>query len=269
MPNPKRERKRENRTLSRAAQLEAARQAKRRKTMIRTGVLGALGAALVVFFAFVRSGGGDNDVTAGSENSSTTTSAPATTTSVNPALAAVDCDDRTPEETTDRPTYEKAPEMEIDTAKTYTATIDTSCGKIVVALDDEAAPKTVNNFVALARDNFYDGLTWHRVVKDFVIQGGDPKGDGTGDPGYEFEDELPSDGYQIGSLAMANSGPNTNGSQFFIVTGGKGTTLENNYSRFGTVTEGLEVAQKLESFAQDDQKPSRPLYIFDIEIAES
>lgn len=269
MPTPKRERKRENKNLSRAAQLEAARQAKKRKTAIRTAILAAVVAGLVVFFALVNSGGNGEDVTAGSKDSPTTTSAEATSTTVNAALAAITCDDRKSEEKTDRPTYDKPPEMTIDAAKAYTATLDTSCGKIVVALDAEAAPKTVNNFVTLARDDFYDGLTWHRVVKDFVIQGGDPDGNGTGGPGYEFEDELPADGYKLGSLAMANSGPNTNGSQFFVVTGEKGTTLESNYSRFGMVTEGLEVAQKLESFAQDDQKPSRPLYIFDVEIGEA
>src|SRR5919197_3924861 len=112
--------------------------------------------------------------------------------------------------------------MTVDANKKYTATIDTSCGKITIELDPKAAPKTVNNFVFLANQKFFDGLTFHRVVKDFVIQGGDPQGTGSGGPGYEFADELPKDGYKLGSLAMANSGPNTNGSQFFIVTGNQG-----------------------------------------------
>jgi cyclophilin family peptidyl-prolyl cis-trans isomerase len=157
--------------------------------------------------------------------------------------------------------------MTIDSAKTYTAVIETSCGKITLDLDAKGAPKTVNSFVFLVQKHFYDGLTWHRVVKDFVIQGGDPEGTGGGGPGYSFEDELPQDGYKIGSLAMANSGPNTNGSQFFVVTGADGAKRSSNYSRFGMVTGGLEVAQKLESFADANQKPTRPLYILSITIS--
>jgi cyclophilin family peptidyl-prolyl cis-trans isomerase len=186
-----------------------------------------------------------------------------------PAGAEVTCDDRAPEPSKAEHTYPAPFASETDPAKRYTATMDTSCGKIVFTLDAAKAPKTVNNFVALARRDFYDGLTFHRVVKDFVIQGGDPGGDGTGGPGYTFEDELPSDGYQLGALAMANAGPNTNGSQFFVVTGQAGTKLKNDYSKFGQVTEGLDVAQKLESFGQQDQTPSRKLYIFDVAITES
>ena len=132
------------------------------------------------------------------------------------------CNDTKPPTDPNRPTFNKPPPMTIDPAKKYTATMETSCGKITIDLDAKAAPKTVNNFVFLAKQKYYDGLTFHRVVKDFVIQGGDPKGTGSGGPGYEFEDELPPDGYKIGSLAMANSGANTNGSQFFIVTGNEG-----------------------------------------------
>jgi cyclophilin family peptidyl-prolyl cis-trans isomerase len=270
MPSPsKRERQRLNRQSARAAQLEAARRRRRRQGMIRGGVLAALLVILAVVGAAVFGSNDKKEVTAGDQN--TTTTASGSSTTVNPALANVTCDERKPEATGDRPTFDKPPAMEIDTAKKYTAVLETSCGKITVDLDPKGAPKTVNNFVVLSRKDFYDGLTWHRVVADFVIQGGDPKGDGTGGPGYQFEDELPKDGYQLGSLAMANSGPNTNGSQFFIVTGPKGTTLPNSYSRFGMVTEGLEVAQKIESFATDDPqgKPSRELYIFNVEITES
>ena len=186
-----------------------------------------------------------------------------------PAGAEVTCDDRAPDASPAEHTYPAPFASETDPGKQYTATMETSCGKIVFSLDAAKAPKTVNNFVALARRDFYDGLTFHRVVKSFVIQGGDPDGNGTGGPGYTFEDELPSDGYQLGSLAMANAGPNTNGSQFFVVTGEAGTKLKNDYSKFGQVTEGLDVAQKLESFGQDDQTPSRKLYIFDVAITES
>ncbi|MGD9573291.1 MAG: peptidylprolyl isomerase [Thermoleophilia bacterium] len=172
-------------------------------------------------------------------------------------------------------TYGSPPEMTIDPATTYTATLETSCGTIVIALDAEAAPLTVNNFVFLAREGFYDGLTFHRVVTGFVIQGGDPEGDGRGGPGYEFEDELPEDGYPAGSVAMANSGPDTNGSQFFIVTGE--APLPNAYSRFGTVTEGLDVARTIEAFADPQadpgdpasQTPASPVYIHSVTITES
>jgi cyclophilin family peptidyl-prolyl cis-trans isomerase len=268
MPDPKRERQRQNRDAARAAQLEAAKQQRKKQSTIRFAVLIGLAVVLAVLSAALFSGKKDKKVSAADKASSTTTTAlgATTTTAVNPALAAVQCNDTTPPANANRPTFTTAPPMTIDTAKKYTATIDTSCGKITVDLDAKGAPKTVNNFVFLADKQFFDGLTWHRVVKDFVIQGGDPQGTGSGGPGYQFEDELPTDGYKLGSLAMANSGPNTNGSQFFIVTGSGGTKLDNKYSRFGMVTGGLEVAQKLESFAQDDQKPSRPIYILSITV---
>ena len=115
-------------------------------------------------------------------------------------------------------TYDAAPAMSIDPAKKYTAQIDTSRGKITVDLFPKDAPKTVNNFVFLAREGFYNGLKFHRVIPDFMIQGGDPKGTGSGGPGYKFADEVgPSKPkHKAGSLSMANAGPNTNGSQFFI-----------------------------------------------------
>ncbi|HVW33249.1 MAG TPA: peptidylprolyl isomerase [Acidimicrobiia bacterium] len=269
MPDPKRERQRQNREAARAAQLEAARQQRKRQSLIRGTVGFVLIIGLFVLFAALHSSGSGKKKTDTSAATSTTATSEATTsTTENPALAAVQCNDTKPAENANRPTFTTAPPMTIDTNKKYTAVIETSCGKITADLDAKGAPKTVNNFVFLAQKHFYDGLTWHRVVKDFVIQGGDPQGTGTGGPGYQFEDELPTDGYKLGSLAMANSGPNTNGSQFFIVTGQNGTSLPNSYSRFGMVTGGLEVAQKLESFATADPngKPSRPLYILSITI---
>src|SRR5689334_12146798 len=157
--------------------------------------------------------------------------------------------------------------MTIDRSAQYRATMVTSCGTIVIALDAKAAPLTVNNFVFLSRKGFYDGLTFHRVVKGFVIQGGDPSGDGTGGPGYEFRDELPKDGYPLGSVAMANSGPDTNGSQFFIVTGT--ASLPNDYSRFGKVVKGLAAAKKIESLADPngDEKPIQPVWIDSVTIS--
>ncbi|MEW6473905.1 MAG: peptidylprolyl isomerase [Actinomycetota bacterium] len=267
MPDPKRERKRQNRAAGRAAQLEAARQAKKKQSTIRFAVLFGLAVVLAVLAAALFSGDDDKETTAADQTTSTT-SGETTTTTANPALAAIQCNDTKPSNEPTKERWSSPPPMEIDPAKKYTATIDTSCGKITIDLDAKGAPKTVNNFVFLAKKKFYDGLTFHRVVKDFVIQGGDPEGTGSGGPGYQFEDELPRDGYKLGSLAMANSGPNTNGSQWFIVTGQEGTQLPNNYSRFGMVTGGLDVAQKLESFADPQQKPTRPLYIFSITIKE-
>ena len=119
----------------------------------------------------------------------------------------------------DKKSYDAYPEMVIDASKKYTAVMKTSKGDITVELDAANTPKTVNNFVFLSQKGFYDGLTFHRILKDFMIQGGDPKGDGTGDAGYKFDDESIIKDYLPGTLAMANSGPNTNGSQFFIMTG--------------------------------------------------
>ena len=264
MPDPKRERQRQNREAARAAQLEAAKQQRRKQSTIRFAVLIGLAVVLAILSAALFSGKKDKKTSAKAAASTTTASGASTSSTANPALAAIQCNDTKPAANANRPTFTTAPPMTIDAAKKYTATIDTSCGKITVDLDAKGAPKTVNNFVFLADKHFFDGLTWHRVVKDFVIQGGDPQGTGSGGPGYSFGDELPTDGYKLGSLAMANSGPNTNGSQFFIVTGSGGTKLDNKYSRFGMVTGGLEVAQKLESFADENQKPTRPIYIFSI-----
>ena len=134
------------------------------------------------------------------------------------------------------------PDMQIDAAKTYRATLATPRGTIVLDLDAASAPKTVNNFVALARDGFYDGLTFHRVIPNFMIQGGDPAGTGSGGPGYTFEDETRGNPntHDRGVISMANAGPNTNGSQFFI-THAPQPHLNGKHTVFGRVTSGLEV----------------------------
>ena len=167
------------------------------------------------------------------------------------------CDGPAPAERAHPKTYTRPPPQTIDPSARYAATLRTSCGDITIALEPRRAPIAVNSFVFLARQGFYDGLTFHRVVRDFVIQGGDPDGTGRGGPGYTFDDELPSDGYPPGSVAMANAGPDTNGSQFFIVTG-DASSLPNDYTRFGRVTRGLDVARTIESFARPDADPSDP-----------
>jgi len=144
--------------------------------------------------------------------------------------------------------FDAAPEMGIDPSKRYTATMETSMGTLVIALDPIAAPITVNNFVFLAAQHYYDGVIFHRIIQGFVCQGGDPDGNGRGGPGYKFVDELPKAGkYQIGSLAMANAGPNTNGSQFFLISGPSGVQLPPAYSLFGQVVKGLDIVEMMQN----------------------
>jgi cyclophilin family peptidyl-prolyl cis-trans isomerase len=138
-----------------------------------------------------------------------------------------------------------APPFEIDPAATFDVTVATDKGDIVMALDAKLAPKTVNNFVVQARNGFYDGLTFHRVVPGFVIQGGDPDGTGRGGPGYKFADEPVQGAYTLGAVAMANAGPDTNGSQFFICIEDCQDKLQPLYNLFGYVTSGIEVAQAI------------------------
>ena len=158
--------------------------------------------------------------------------------------------------------------FDVALAKTCTgAKITTNKGVVEIKLYGDKAPKTVANFCTLAQKGFYEGVIFHRVIKDFMIQGGDPTGTGTGGPGYKFEDELPQAGeYKIGSLAMANSGPDTNGSQFFIVSGQNGVTLPPSYSLFGEVTTGLDVVEAIqnsETGAMD--KPTKDIVIEKVE----
>ena len=134
------------------------------------------------------------------------------------------------------------PEPQTSADKLYRVTITTDRGPIVMDLDPQLAPVTVNNFVGLARNGYYDGLTFHRVVPDFVIQGGCPEGSGRGGPGYKFADEPVKGEYRLGAVAMANSGPDTNGSQFFICIDECQTKLAPSYNLFGYVVEGMDVA---------------------------
>ena len=136
------------------------------------------------------------------------------------------------------------PEQQTDTDHVYRTTINTNRGTIVMDLDPQLAPNTVNNFVGLARTGYYDGLTFHRVVPDFVIQGGDPDGTGRGGPGYQFGDEPVQGEYTLGAVAMANAGPDTNGSQFFICVDDCTRKLQKAYNLFGYVVDGIDVAQE-------------------------
>ena len=167
--------------------------------------------------------------------------------------------------------FDGPPPMCIDASKSYSAEMVTSLGSVVIELDAAKAPRTVNNFVVLARYHYYDGLVFHRIINGFMCQGGCPEGSGRGGPGYRFDDELPQKGdYQVGSLAMANAGPNTNGSQFFVVTGDAGVGLPPDYALFGQVTSGLEVMQAMQAVETGPgDRPSTDVVIESVTIQES
>jgi cyclophilin family peptidyl-prolyl cis-trans isomerase len=164
------------------------------------------------------------------------------------------------------------PEMTLDKNKKYAAILKTSAGDITVDLFSDRTPITVNNFVTLARNNFYDGTIFHRVIKGFMIQGGDPRGDGSGGPGYQFDDEPFEGEYTRGTVAMANAGPNTNGSQFFIIH--QDYDLPKNYVIFGRVSEGIEVVDAIAqaptqaNSSGENSAPVNPAEIETIEIIE-
>ncbi|MBI4100280.1 peptidylprolyl isomerase [Candidatus Microgenomates bacterium] len=163
--------------------------------------------------------------------------------------------------------------MEIDKNKKYTAILTTSKGIITISLNADKTPITVNNFVSLARKDFYNNTVFHRIIKGFMIQGGDSKGDGTGGPGYKFNDEPFEGEYTRGTVAMANAGPNTNGSQFFIMH--KDYDLPKNYVIFGQVIEGLEILDKIAespveaSSMGEMSKPTQPITLQSVEITEN
>ena len=281
MPTQKRERKRQGHQARQAA-IAAAR--KRQQSRTRA-IAGGFLALLLIAGVFVVVSPGDDDQEVASTAPTTTAAEGVPTTAVAkkpvelppvPAGASIKGDTPCPPADGSAPrttSFEKPPQTCVVVAKTYTAEIQTTKGLLVVALDVKNATKTVNNFVVLARYKYYDGIAFHRIVPGFVIQGGDPKQTGTGDPGYKFEDELPKPGsYKVGSLAMANSGPNTNGSQFFIVTGAAGTSLPPQYSLFGQVTQGLEVVQAIDEVGiqgTQDGKPSEVVKINSVTIKET
>lgn len=164
--------------------------------------------------------------------------------------------------------YSSPPAMGIDVKKTYKAVVETTSGTLELELFANEAPKTVNNFVFLAKDNFYNGVIFHRVIKGFMIQGGDPTGTGRGGPGYRFEDEPVKRPYNRGILAMANAGPNTNGSQFFIMH--QDYRLPPNYTIFGQLVTGEEILDKIATAPTDPgDRPKEPVKITKVSIIES
>jgi len=173
-------------------------------------------------------------------------------------------------------TYSSAPSMQIEISKNYSATLETSLGSFKIKLLAQESPLTVNNFIFLSRDGFYNGVIFHRIIRTFMIQTGDPTGTGSGTPGYRFADELPpKHSYDPGIVAMANSGPNTNGSQFFICTGPDSAGLNNypKYTQFGQIIEGMDIVQKIASVpvvsnGREVSKPVTPPFIKSITIIE-
>jgi cyclophilin family peptidyl-prolyl cis-trans isomerase len=266
------------RARSRAAQLatEARRRKeelrRRRRARIAAGVAILVGLAVLAVFVVAFQAEDEPEAAGAREN----------TPGSNPG-----CDGPAPPENNAQQ-YDQAPTQEqvLNVGADYWAIIETTCGTIEVDLLEDKAPNTVANFVFLAEDGFYDGLTWHRVVNEFVVQGGDPKGDGSGGPGYEFDDELPekSNVYTFGAMAMANSGPDTQGSQFFFVThDGKNALagekvdpagLQALYSHFGQASkksyETLNTIQKVEVSEEPEtqDRPLVPVYINSIKIEE-
>jgi cyclophilin family peptidyl-prolyl cis-trans isomerase len=163
--------------------------------------------------------------------------------------------------------FDSAPDMGIDPSKRYTATMETSMGTLVIALDALNAPITVNNFVFLAGYHYYEGVIFHRIIDGFMCQGGDPTGTGRGGPGYRFVDEQVKQRYQLGSMAMANAGPNTNGSQFFLISGPSGVRLPPQYNHFGQVVKGLEIVDAMQKVDTDrSDRPREDVVIHSVTI---
>jgi cyclophilin family peptidyl-prolyl cis-trans isomerase len=290
--------KRARQKANRQARLDELAKQQRNQTIRRRaltwGGLIALFVVAAVVISTVFGGSDDDTVDAGAqttiEGGATTPPDPSATTGVGTAgtttgtATSAPAGEPLPCPPTDgsaapTQTFPAPPPTCIDPAKTYTAEIVTSKGPITVELDAAAAPLATNSFVYLARYHFFDGTPCHRIIAGFVVQCGDPTGTGTGGPGYTFDDELPDGGYEVGDLAMANSGPNTNGSQFFIISGDDGAALPPSYTRFGHVTEGLDTTvTALDAVAGPDPSgagdpggipPAEPVTIESVTITES
>jgi len=286
MGTAKRERKKMNREMGRQAQETAAKRQKTTKTTVR--IVGAIVIILALFFgiAFLT----NDDSTDNASPVTTSVEAFASTTVATGDATTVPSDTAAPADfvygTTECPPVDGASTQTqdfddsfalcIDPAKTYTAVVKTNMGTYSAVLDATKAPGAVNNFVSLARNKYFDGTTCHRAIPGFMVQCGDPTATGSGGPGYKFADEFPAAGeYKIGSLAMANSGPNTNGSQFFVITGDQGVSLPPNYTLFGQVTDGLDsTVTALDAAGNDDPSsngvpPLTEITIESITITES
>ena len=284
MGTEKRERKKMNREMGRQMQ---ARAEQRRKSTRRGVTIGGIVVVLVgLFFLIAVLTKNDDSATAPVDSTPTTeaygdstavpsTDAPSTEAPSNNGEFQYGTGECAPTDgsATQTREFSDAPQLCIDPTKTYTATVVTNKGEFTITLDPSKAPGAVNSFVNLARFKYFDGTECHRAIPNFVVQCGDPTATGTGGPGYEFADELPKEGeYEIGSIAMANSGPNTNGSQFFVITGSDGAGLPPKYSLFGKVTEGLDVVAVLDSLGNPSNNgvpPKEKIEITSVTITEA
>lgn len=274
MPTDKRQRKREGRQARLEAERAAAKQAARRRKAI-TAVVATV-AVFVALLLISQTGGDDEDDTTAGDDTTATTAAAVEggddgAGDGSAEVAAADYGDTpcAPDTKPDEPVLAFDSQFEdcLEDGVDYIAELTTADGTITIDLLEDDAPATVNNFVNLARSGFYDGAPFHRVIEGFVAQGGDPVGQppGTGGPGYAVTDELPEAGeYEVGSVAMANSGPDTQGSQFFIVTGDQGVALPPQFTLFGTVTEGMDVVEEISV----GEPPEEPTLIESVEIVE-
>jgi cyclophilin family peptidyl-prolyl cis-trans isomerase len=257
--------KRQRQKAGRQARLEAEQKAQKRRQNLRRTITIAIVALIVVgisYLIFGNKGSSKAATTSTTVGSSTTTRPAPAGGSGNTSPSAITTSANCPANfsaTLNKPSWTSVPATTISASKTYTATITTDVGPFTVQLDPKAALKAVNSFVFLANQHFFDCIVFHRVIPSFVDQTGDPTGTGRGGPGYQFTDELPksaSPQYPIGSVAMANSGPNTNGSQFFIVTGSQGSSLAPNYTLFGKVTSGMSVVSAINAAGASSGTPT-------------
>jgi cyclophilin family peptidyl-prolyl cis-trans isomerase len=261
---------RERQLAKLAARRAAERRRKRRQRLLAFALVAAvvLGTAIPLGLALT---GNKKKPAAGPTPGATPSTS--VTPSATPSAKGVACGGTVPKAAAEKKAqYAKPPPLTVDPSKNYTATVQTSCGTFELQLLPKVAPLAVNSFVFLARHHFYDGVTFHRIVPDFVIQGGDPTGTGSGGPGYKFSDELKNKlTYQTGTLAMANSGPDTNGSQWFVVVSENGAKqLQHLYTIFGKVLKGIDVVEKINKVPTgSDQKPLQTVYIEKITIKES
>jgi cyclophilin family peptidyl-prolyl cis-trans isomerase len=274
--------KRQRQKAARQARLEAEQKAlKRKKSLRRFITLAIVAAGVIGLVAWLNSGSKPSKAA----TTTTTTSVAPTGGSGNTALSAETTSADCPTSLTatlNKPSWSKAPAMTIDTSKTYTADVTTDVGSFTIQLDAASSPAAVNNFVFLAQHHFYDCVVFHRVIQTFMDQTGDPTGTGTGGPGYQFSAPGPttaSPQYPVGSVAMANSNspattdPNTNGSQFFIVTGAEGEGLPPDYTLFGQVTSGMSVVDAINAdgsaATSETGTPNKLHRIISVTIAES
>jgi cyclophilin family peptidyl-prolyl cis-trans isomerase len=278
MPSAKRERQREGRQ-ARAAAAAAEQKRRQRFRSVRNFVIIVVVIIAAIFVLSRRGGDDKKPVTAGSSsgsNSSSSAAPPSVSITIPAPGATVTGDAPCPAadgSSARATTFAKPPPLCINPSKTYTAQVDTTKGAFTIALDAKGTPATANNFVFLARYHYYDGVAFHRIIPDFVDQVGDANGPtpGQGGPGYKFADELPTGAspYTEGTVAMANSGANTNGSQWFVVIGSGGSKLQPSFNRIGTLSAGLDVAKAINATGTQAGTPTEEILITKVTITET